>query len=351
MLPLIYLIIAVILFVIDKLPSDNRALITMGAPAIFLLLPASYQINSLVRDRHAKKSELRNLNDETKSLREKIKEELKAITQFKAEVNNEINKLGEKIAFQKNQESFELRKIESNHFSRLGEIEETLKDLKNKEKEAGKALLKENRERYIVEKLRSHKLGAPGGPNLGLVKGFFLSMLGIRSAADFTDINISKNLFMDNGARFRLRNGGTTTIWWLKLQQIRSLRDWHKKLIKLYEGEAPKKLSSSEKKKISMKYRGLKKSLVEEKKNVKKEIQEEKKKIKESYRAQIDTLKGEIELKKKLHDIEVKKTQSNLDMLCEEINELDWGMNSIKHQLRGYSEISFTNYLRQALTS
>jgi hypothetical protein len=100
-----------------------------------------------------------------------------------------------------------------------------------------------------------------------------------------------------------------------------------------------------------MKYRGLKKSLVEEKKNVKKEIQEEKKKIKESYRAQIDTLKGEIELKKKLHDIEVKKTQSNLDMLYEEINELDWGMNSIKHQLRGYSEISFTNYLRQALTS
>jgi len=351
MLPLIYLIIAVILFVIDKLPSDNRALITLGAPAIFLLLPASYQINSLVRDRHAKKSELRNLNDETKSLREKIKEELKAITQFKAEVNNEINKLGEKIAFQKNQESFELRKIESNHFSRLGEIEETLKDLKNKEKEAGKALLKENRERYIVEKLRSHKLGAPGGPNLGLVKGFFLSMLGIRSAADFTDINISKNLFMDNGARFRLRNGGTTTIWWLKLQQIRSLRDWHKKLIKLYEGEAPKKLSSSEKKKISLKYRALKKSLVEEKKNVKKEIQEEKKKIKESYRAQINTLKGEIELKKKLHDIEVKKTQSNLDMLCEEINELDWGTNSIKHQLRGYSEISFTNYLRQALTS
>lgn len=351
MLPLIYLIIAVILFVIDKLPSDNRALITMGAPAIFLLLPASYQINSLVRDRHAKKRELRKLNDKTKALREKIKEELKTITQFKAEVNNEITKLGDKIASQKNQESFELRKIESNHFSRLGEIEETLKDLKNMEKDAGKTLLKENRERYIVDKLRSHKLGAPGGPNLGLVKVFFLSMLGIRSAADFTDINISKNLFMDNGARFRLRNGGTTTIWWLKLQQIRSLRDWHKKLIKLYEGEAPKKLSSSEKKKISMKYRGLKKSLVEEKKNVKKEIQEEKKKIKESYRAQIDTLKGEIELKKKLHDIEVKKTQSNLDMLCEEINELDWGMNSIKHQLRGYSEISFTNYLRQALTS
>ena len=156
---------------------------------------------------------------------------------------------------------------------------------------------------------------------------------------------------MDNGARFRLRNGGTTTIWWLKLHQIRSLREWQKKLIKLYEGEAPKKLSSQEKKKISIEYRALKKSLVEEKKNVKNEIQEEKKKIRESYRAQIDTLKGEIELKKKLHDIEVKKTQSNLNMLSEEINELDWGMNSIKHQLRGYSEISFTNYLRQALTS
>jgi len=351
MLPLIYLIIALVLFVIDKLPSDNRALITMGAPAIFLLLPASYQINSLVRDRHAKKRELRKLNDKTKALRENIKEELKTITQFKAEVNNEINKLGEKIASQKNQESFELRKIESNHYSRVAEIEETIKDLKNVEKEAGKTLLKENRERYIVEKLRGHRLGAPGGPNLGLVKGFLLSILGISSAADFTDINISKNLFMDNGARFRLRNGGTTTVWWLKLQQIRSLRDWHKKLIKLYEGEAPKKLSSSEKKKISMKYRGLKKSLIEEKKNVKKEIQEEKKKIKESYRAQIDTLKGEIELKKKLHDIEVKKTQSNLDVLYEEINELDWGMNSIKHQLRGYSEISFTNYLRQTLTS
>lgn len=350
-LPLIYLIIAVILFVIDRLPSDNRALITMGAPAIFLLLPASYQINSLVRDRHAKKRELNKLDDKTKALREEIKEELKAINQFKAGVNNEINKIGDEIASQKNQESIELRKIESNHYSRVAEIEETIKDLKNVEKDAGKTLLKENRELYIVEKLRGHRLGAPRGPNLGLVKGFLLSILGIRSAADFTEINISKNLFMDNGARFRLRNGGTTTVWWLKLQQIRSLRDWHKKLIKLYEGEAPKKLSSSEKKKISMKYRALKKSLVEEKKNVKKEIREEKKKIKESYRAQIDTLKGEIELKKKLHDIEVKKTQSNLDMLCEEINELDWGMNSIKHQLRGYSEISFTNYLRQALTS
>ncbi len=351
MLPLIYLIIALVLFVIDKLPSDNRVLITMGAPAIFLLLPASYQINSHVRDRHAKKRELRKLDNKIKALRKRIKQELQTITQFKAEVNNEITKLGDKIASQKNQESIELRKIESNHYSRVAEIEETIKDLKNVEKEAGKTLLKENRERYIVEKLRGHRLGVPGGPNLGLVKGFLLSILGIRSAADFIEINSSKNLFMDNGARFRLRNGGTTTIWWLKLQQIRSLRDWHKKLIKLYEGEAPKKLSSSEKKKISMKYRGLKKSLVEEKKNVKKEIQEEKKKIKESYRAQIDTLKGEIELKKKLHDIEVKKTQSNLDMLCEEINELDWGMNSIKHQLRGYSEISFTNYLRQALTS
>ncbi|NIU83600.1 MAG: hypothetical protein GWN17_10350, partial [Candidatus Korarchaeota archaeon] len=95
MLPLIYLIIAVVLFVIDKLPSDNRALITMGAPAIFLLLPASYQINSHVRDRHAKKRELRKLNDKNKALREKIKEELKTITQFKAEVNNEITKLGD----------------------------------------------------------------------------------------------------------------------------------------------------------------------------------------------------------------------------------------------------------------
>jgi len=350
-LPLIYLIIALVLFGLDKFPSDNRGLITMGASAICLLFPASYQINSLVRDRHAKKRELGKLDDETKALREKIKEELKKMSQFKAEVNKEITKLGEKIASQKNQESIEIRKIESNHYSRVAEIEETLKDLKNMEKEAVKTLLKENRARYIVEKLRNHGLGVPEGPNLGLVKGFLLSMLGVRSAADFTDINLCKNLFMDNGARFRLRNGGTTTIWWLKLQQIRSIRDWHNKLNKLYEGEAPKKLSSLEKKKISMKYRGLKKSLVEEKKNVKKEIQEEKKKIKGSYRAQIDTLKGEIELKKKLHDIEVKKTQSNLDLLYEEINELDWGMNSIKHQLRGYSEISFTNYLRQALTS
>jgi serine/threonine protein kinase len=350
-LPLFYLLLVEASFILGWLPSGNLVLITLGAPALALLLPVSYWTNTQVKERRSKSRELRKLENETRALRNKIQQELKTITQFKSRENEDVKKLRDQIVSLKNQESRELKKIESSHWNRLREIEEAMKGLVDREKNERERQLKVKKERYIVEKLKSHRLAGNRVSNLGLVKRFLLSMQGIRSAADFTDISHNRTIFMDNGARFRLRNGSTTIVGGLNSQQIRSLRDWQRSLIKRYEGKSPDKLSPEESKKISERYKTHRASLKEEEKKVKETIQEEKKVTRDGFSKKTANLKNEIEGKKQRHDEEVNKTQSILDKICEEISGLDWEINKIRHQLRGYSEISFKNYLKQILTT
>ncbi len=228
-------------------------------------------------------------------------------------------------------------------------IKETTKSLDEMEKHERDTQLKEKKARYVVEKLKSHRLADSMVPALGLVKGFLLSRRGIRSAADFIDISINRNLFMDNGARFRFRKGGSTVIWWLNPQQIYALRDWQRDLKKLYESKSPDKLSAEENKKIAQKYKTQRANLEKEEMKVKETIQEENKKTREEFSEKIENLNKIIEDKKQFHDEEVNKTQSTLNEICDKISGYDWEINNLKHQLRGYNEISFKNYLKQIL--
>lgn len=348
-LPLLYILVVEALFILHELPSSQYALITLGAPALVLLTPVSYWTNNQVKERRIKSIKLGKLEEETRVHRKKIQQELKTITQFKSRVNEDIKKLRNQIMSLKNTESLELKKIESIHWNRLRELKETTKSLDEMEKHERDTQLKEKKARYVVEKLKSHRLAASRVPALGLVKGFLLSRQGIRSAADFTDISINRNLFLDNGARFRFRNGGSTVIWWLNPQQIHALRDWQRDLKKLYESKSPDKLSAEENKKISQKYKTQRANLEKEEMKVKETIQEEKKKTREEFSEKIENLNKIIEDKKQHHDEEVNKTQSTLNEICDKISGYDWEINTLKHQLRGYNEISFKNYLKKIL--
>lgn len=349
MLPLLYILVVEGLFFLHMMPDGKPPLILLGVPVFALLFPVSYWMNTEVNQRRSMSAKLSKLENQTRVYRKKIEQELITINQYKSKLNVDIKKLREKIASQRNMENLELKKIESIHRNRLREIEEKEKKLQEWEKYEKSVQLKEKKERYLVEKLRGHRIRAARITNLGLIKGFLLSRQGIRSAADFTDVITIRNLFMGNGARFRLRAGGSIVFWWLDPEQVRAIREWQRDLIKRYEGKASDRLSKEETRSISEKYKAQQAQLRVDEKQVKDEVQEEKKKSREEYSKKREKLQHIIDDNKRRHDAVVAETQHNLNGICENISALDWEINNLKHQLKGYTEISFKNYVKQIL--
>jgi len=61
-------------------------------------------------------------------------------------------------------------------------------------------------------------------------------------------------------------------------------------------------------------------------------------------------LKEEVEECKKHHDSEVGNVQTVLASICDEIEKIDWEVNSLEHQLQGYRSITFKNYMKEILS-
>ena len=349
MIPLLYILAVETLLLLHIMPDGKLPFILLGAIVLALMLPVSYWTNTQVNQRKSINTKLRKLENKTKAYKKKIEQELFTLNQYKSKLNAEIRKLRDKIISHRNMEDLELKKLESNQRTRLHEIEEKEKKLQEWEKHETTVQLKEKKERYLVEKLRGHRITAARITNLGLVKGLFLSTQGIRSAADFTDVITIRNLFIGSGARFRLRGGGSTVFWWLNPQQVRAIREWQSGLIRRYEGKAPNRLSKEENNRISMKYETQRAQIREDEKRAKDAMKLDKKKAKEAFSKKIDVLQQIIEDKKRSHNAVVDKTQQTVDAICEDMNAIDWEINNLKHQLKGYTEINFKNYVKLIL--
>jgi DNA-binding helix-hairpin-helix protein with protein kinase domain len=313
------------------------------------LIPVSYYRQEIVRKRNQKASRVKKLEAEIKSRQKKIHREIENVNQIKDYVNRKITKLKDEIVSLRNQEALELKKVDSIHWNKLRMIEEAKKDLKTQEKNEKYHLLKETQRNHIANKLSGHRVSSSRVPGLGIVKGFILSRSGVRTAADFTDVSVKKTFFTRHGARFKLRAGGTASVGWITPAQVNSLRRWRTKLEERYESSAPSKLSPDEEKKIKKKYQLQRDKLEEDEKKAKAEIQNEKGVIKDSFGKRHDSLREEVEEYKKHHDSVVGNARKGLASICDEIEKIDWEVNSLEHQLQGYESITFTNYMKGIL--
>jgi hypothetical protein len=156
---------------------------------------------------------------------------------------------------------------------------------------------------------------------------------------------------MGQGASFRLRNSKTVFVWWISPEQANSLMRWRNKLNDRYKSRVPSKLNQQETKKIKIKYQLQLDKLEVKEKKIKEEMQKEKKAIKDSFSKQSKLLKNDIEELRNYHDSVVSKVRTGLAATCDEIENIDWEINSLKHQLEGYKPITFTNYMKEIVTS
>ena len=349
-LTLIYILAVEGLYIFNQTPVKELTLYASGIPVLALLIPLSYHSREIVRKRNQKASRVKKLEAKIKSKHKKIHREIENVNQIKENANRKITRLKDEIVSLRNQEALELKKVESNHWNKLRLIEEAKKDLKTQEKNEKYHLLKDTQRNYIANKLSGHKVSGSRVPGIGIVKRFILSRSGIRTAADFTDVSIKKTFLTGHGARFRLKAGGTVSVGWITPAQVNSLRRWRAKLEERYESSAPSKLSPDQEKKIKKKYRLQKDKLGEDEKKVKAEIQDEKNTVKDGFGMRYDSLKAEVEESKKHHDSEVGDARKVLASVCDEIEKIDWEVNSLEHQLQGYESITFTNYMKEILS-
>lgn len=350
-LTLIYILAVEILYIFYQTPIIELTRYASGIPVLAFVIPVSYYRQEIVRKRNQKVSRVKKLEAEIKSRHKKIHREIDNVNQIKEDVNQKITKLKDEIVSLRNQEELELKKVESIQWNKLRMIKEAKKDIKIQEKNEKYRLLKETQRNHIANKLSGHRVISSRVPGIGIIKGFILSRSGIRTAADFTDVSVNKSLFTGHGARFKLRAGGTASVGWINPEQVNSLRRWRTQLEERYESSAPSKLSPKEEKKIKNKYQLQLDKLEEDEKKAKAELQNEKNVIKDGYGKRHDSLKEEVEEYKKYHDSVVGKARTGLASICDEIEKIDWEVNSLEHQLQGYESITFTNYMKEIVNS
>ena len=346
---LIYMLTVEGLYILYQVPLQVLIRYASGIPILALLIPVSYYGRGVVRKRNEKASRIKKLEAEIKSRQKKIHKEIDNVNQIKEDVNQKINRLKDQIVTLKNLEELELKKTESIYWNKLQGITKANKDIKIQEKNEKYALLKEIQRNHIVKKLSGHRISGSRTPGLSIIKSFMLSRRGLKTAADFTDVGVRSSLITGKSAHFKLRDGRTVSVWWINPDQVNSLRRWRNSLEERYESNAPTKLSQEEEKKIKKKYELQMDKLEEEEQKAKLELQNEKKRIKDGYAKRYDSLMEEIDKHKKHHDATVGKVRTGLASICDEIEKIDWEINSLEHELEGYESITFTNYVKEII--
>ena len=348
-LALIYILALEVMYIFLQTPILELTRYIFGIPILSLLIPISYCGQEIVRQREQKSSKIKKLESEIRSRQKKIQKEIENINHIKENMNLKIKKLKDEIVSLKNQESLELKRVDSIHWNKLREIDETKQDLKIQEKNEKYFQLKKIQQNYKINKLSGHRISGSRITNIGFIKGLLLARIGIRTAADFTDIKARKSLITGHGARFKLKNGRSVSVSWITPEQVDSLRQWRNKLEEKYELQVPSKLSPQEEKNIKNKYKFQLEKLEEEEKKAKTMIQNEKNAIKERYSKHYDILKEKIEEHKKHHDSIVSLAKTDLSSICDEMEKIDWEINSLEHELQGYRSITFTNYVKEII--
>lgn len=320
-----------------------------GIPVMALIIAASYLGRDVVRQRDKKASRVRQLESEIRSWQEKIRREVQNVNQIKEDANQKIKELKERIVSLKNQEEMELKKRESTHWSRLQQVSEAKKEVKVQERNERYALLKEKQRDHITAQLSGHRISDSKTPGIGMVKSFMLSRMGIKTAADFTDVDVGTSVLARKSARFKMRDGRTVMVRWVGLEQVDLLRGWRNRLVDRYESSAPRKLSKEDEQRIKNKYKLQLERLEEEERKAKEKIQHEKNAIKERYTKRYDSLKAKIEKHKQTHNATVSRARASLATICDEIDKIDWEIKGLEHELEGYESITFANYVKEII--
>ncbi|MDH5200334.1 MAG: hypothetical protein OEW93_05560 [Candidatus Bathyarchaeota archaeon] len=330
-------------------PLLELARYASGIPVMALIIAASYLGRDVVRLRGKKASRVRQLESEIRSRQEKIRREVQNVNQIKEDVNQKIKELKERIVTLKNQEELELKKRESTHWSRLQQVSEAKKEVKVQDRNERYTLLKEKQRDHIAAQLSSHRISSSKNPGIGMVKSFMLSRMGIKTAADFTDVGVWTSVLARKSARFKMRDGRTVMVRWVSPEQVDSLRGWRNRLVDRYESSAPRKLSKEDEQRIKNKYKLQLERLEEEETKAKEEIQREKNAIKDGYTKRYNSLRAEIEKHKQAHDATVSRARASLVTICDEIDKIDWEIKGLEHELEGYESITFANYVKEII--
>jgi serine/threonine protein kinase len=349
-LTVIYVLTLGLLFIVYGVSIHRVALYSIGLPFPLLMIPTSYYFSEVVKNRNNKASRIRWLEEEIKLKRKTIQRDVDSINRLKEETNRKIKELKQEIVDLRNEESLELKKSEASYWARLRRLSDERKSIIKQENNELETLLKELQKNYVMEKLSTHRVRDSNIRGIGFFRGLFLARGGVKTAADFIDVNVRNSLFFGVGARFRLRNGKMIHIRWISPAQSTALRRWRNQLTEKYKIMIPKELPSSLKDQVEHRYEEKLSKLQIEEEKAKTDLQVSKKNIKDKYTKLYDSLKLEIEKHKKHHDTIVNRMRGQLTEKCSEVESLDWEMSNLEHELKGYESISFKNYFKEIVS-
>lgn len=350
-LTLLYTLMIEVIYITRTIPSNQIRLIATGIPILATISFIDYHNQEKVKQRRNQKSRLRKLEALKKEKNAKLVEKNTQAEKLRQTSKEKIDTIIEEIQSLNNQKNLEQRKTESKQWNNLREIQYKKERLDKEKQKERQTLLQSKKEKHLTNKLKEHRVVTSRITGISVIKRFLLSRNGVKTAADFNEIRTINSLLAGKGARFHLRNGKTISIWWLDPGQINSLRNWRNNLVKKYEKTLPSKLNKQEKKALNKKYSKIEDSFKTIEKKIKNNIQIEKKKIEKQFHTQVENHRTDIQRIKEDYRQKLGILEKEVAKINNELERINWEINIVKHQLKGYNEITFINYIKKILTN
>lgn len=278
--------------------------------------------------------ELNQIND--------IKQKLKQMEEEK------INDILRRLRDVSEQEKNETDKVEKELKSYVSKIAGERQTIDHEEQTELFGALTSFQKTWLEDQLKMHRISKEKIPEIDDKIKRRLRMSGIRTPADFLDINIVQSYGRKKieKAYIILKNGGSVHVG-MSRSQAKALVEWKKKIERKYRAKTPQSLPYSEITAIKSKYNDRKSILNNAEQTYNTRSQRMINNIRQTYTPQHDLLKREediatINLNNKLNQLDKEIAEKNKNLA-----EKQWEIHHLSKQMDSFKDVNFLKFLRR----
>lgn len=303
-------------------------------------------------------SEMKKLSSKMDFLKAEINNIQSILNKLDIDKNNEnqtkvqkINVIESKQSEQAQLERNAIGKVDADLNSNLSNISSKRQELNKLEHMELQTALKNIQEHFLANKLQQHKLSSQTIQGIGTEMTARLFANGIKTAADISNIHLSQSSYRQHKqttAYIVVPGRGNIHVEGIGPVKAQSLLDWRNRLAGHYSNSAPRNLPSAQESTIKSKYALPLQALNVQEGDLRQNANRARISIKEKYLTEQKKLKSQLVEVQKSYAEKIEKLESRILLEKKTISQKSYSFVLLENQLKPYSQIKFSNYIKHA---
>ena len=304
-----------------------------------------YTVNTRVLEKQSLRLRLNDVIDKKKKVQVTYNNSMEAKRGRYTDVVDKINKTNVIRRENKQLEKNDIRDTDDTIRKLQSDLQFKRRDYAKQEMGELRAELKKVQSLFLYNNLSRHRIRNANIPLVGTGRSQTLAQSGIKTAADFVDVQI---LYFNNPngqAFFKRANGSNIQVQGIGPMIAQSINQWRNSYLTRYTRNMPKNLTRNKETSIKNRYTNLFKNF-EQNQNFKISNEKNKYKLIISKYKKID---GDhikyIEDLKRTFISENKQYDETIQLYRDDLSTTVWNEGKINHELKSYSKISLLSYM------